>query len=116
MGRAPDCLRELLYLGEGDAGGLPAGVEDLERGDLVAVLVHKPPPRLDGVASAFGCCGGVAGLDHLVSGGFVDRLLVHPAHVDDPLAQVRVCRQRRDGVVEEGASGRSDVVDRRFVD
>ena len=44
---------------------------------------------------------GVAGLDHLVGGGLVDRLLVHAAQVDDPLAELGVRGERRDGVVEE---------------
>ena len=111
--RAADRLRELLHLAEGEPLRLPAGVEDLERRDLVAVLLAELLPRLDRVAGAVGGVGRVAGLDHLVGGGLVDRLLVHAAQVDDPLAQLGVRRERRDGLVEQRAGGGGDVVDGR---
>ena len=113
--RTADRLGELLHLAEGEALGLAAGVEDLEGGDLVAVVLAELLPRLDRLAGAVGGVGRVAGLDHLVGGGLVDRLLVHPAQVDDPLAQLRVRRERSDGVVEQGAGGGGDVVDGRLV-
>ena len=57
----------------------------------------------------------VAGLEHLVGGGLVDRLLVQAAQLDDPLAQLGAGRERRDGLVEERLGRRRRCRRRRLV-
>jgi hypothetical protein len=89
-------------------------VENLQGGDPVAVLLIELFPGLDGVASTVGGVGGVDGLDDLVGGGVVDDLLVHLAHVDDPLPKLGIGRQRCDGLIEGAAGGGSDLLDGRI--
>ena len=109
-----DRLGELLDLAEGEPLGLAAGVEDLEGGDLVAVVLAEPLPGLDRAPRPVCGLGRVAGLEQLVGGGLVDRLLVQAAHLHDPPAQVGAGRERRGRLGEEGLGGGGDAVDVRL--
>jgi hypothetical protein len=83
----------------------------LERRDLVLVLSKEALERLDRLARSVCRVLRVAGLDQLVGRRRVDQLLLLPAELEQAVAQRRIRREWRHGVIEQLACCPRDLVD-----
>jgi hypothetical protein len=89
-------------------------VEDLERRDLVFVLLDERVEGLHGLARSVGSVLRVTGFDHLVLRVLVDRLLMDALDLYNERAELGMISDRREGFCHQSACGLGDLVGLRF--